>query len=49
MEIREINGEFQVHENNVLLYTAKSYDEADWFIKWKIRPNAGNSDQCLNC
>lgn len=49
MEIKEINGEFLVYENDVLLYTAKTHDEADWFIKWKLRPDAGNPNGCVNC
>ena len=49
MEIRENNGEYLVYENNNLLYTAKNYNEAEWFIKWKNRLDAGNSDNCINC
>jgi hypothetical protein len=49
MEIIENNGKFEVYENNVLLYVAKSYAEADWFIKWKVRPDAGNPSECFNC
>ncbi len=49
MEIKEINNQFLVYENNILLYTAKTYDEADWFIKWKNRPDAGNPENCINC
>lgn len=49
MEILFINDAYDVVENGEVLYTALSEEEAQGFIDWKNRNDAGNPDDCINC
>ena len=49
MTIIQENEQFLVVENDETLYIAKSEDEAQGFINWKLRPNAGNASEDCNC
>ena len=49
MEIVENNNAFEVVQNSEILYVALTMDEAQGFIDWKNRPDAGNTDECLTC
>ena len=51
MEIVINNNEFDIVENGVIIYTAKTEDEAQGFIIWKSRTDtdAGNPQECENC
>jgi hypothetical protein len=49
MNIIEQNELFLVVENEITLYTAKSLEEAQGFIDWKQRSNAGNTPEDCNC
>lgn len=43
MEIIEKEGKYLVTENDSVLYVAITYEEAEWYIKWKNREGAGNT------
>lgn len=45
--VEELNR-FLVKENDVVLYTAKSYEEAQGYIEWKTRIGAGDGG-CAAC
>lgn len=49
MEILEKNGKFIVEENGIELYIALTQDEAQGYIDWKLRPDAGNSNEDCGC
>ncbi len=51
MEIKEENGKFLVVDNsNTTLYEALSMEEAQGYIDWKQRPDAGNlPGDCGGC
>lgn len=49
MEIIEKDSEFIVVENDVEIWISKTLDEAQGFIVWKNRPDAGNTPQECGC
>ena len=49
MEIVEQNGNFQVLENGILVYSAKSLDEAQGYVDWRNREGAGNTPEDCQC
>lgn len=49
MEIQEQNGKFLVIENEEILYEALTWDEAQGFIDWSNRTDAGNPEDCVEC
>lgn len=49
MVIEEQNGNFLVIENSETVYTALSIDEAQGYIDWKLRPDAGNTAEDCAC
>jgi hypothetical protein len=49
MNIIEQNELFLVVQNEIILFEAKSQEEAQGFINWKQRPNAGNTPEDCNC
>lgn len=49
MEIQEQNGIFLVVENGETLYEAQTQDEAQGYIDWLNRPDAGNPEDCVEC
>lgn len=49
MSIQEQNGLFLVVENGETLYTASTQDEAQGYIDWTNRLDAGNPEDCVNC
>mgnify|MGYP003703537055 CR=1 FL=1 len=49
MDILEQDELFLVIENGITIYTAKTLEEAEGFISWKQRPNAGNTSEDCNC
>ena len=49
MEIIEQNGNFQVLENGILVYSAKSLDEAQGYVDWRNREDAGNTPEDCQC
>ena len=49
MEIQEQNGLFLVVENEETLYEAQTQEEAQGYIDWVNRSDAGNSEDCVNC
>ena len=50
MEIKEVDGNFLVVLNGETLYTALTEGEAQGYIDWKQRPDAGNlPGDCGGC
>ena len=49
MEIQEQNGMFQVLENGILVYSAKSMEEAQGYVDWRNRADAGNTPEDCGC
>lgn len=49
MEIVESNGEYRVVLNSVVLYVAKSLAEAEGYVEWKNRSDAGNTAEDCGC
>jgi len=50
MEIKIENGKYLVVENDQTLYEALSAEEAQGYIDWKQRPDAGNLEgDCGGC
>jgi hypothetical protein len=49
MEIVESEGNFLVMLGGQLLYTALSQEEAQGYIDWKNRPDAGNTPEDCGC
>jgi hypothetical protein len=49
MEIQEQNGIFQVLEDGILVYSAKSFDEAQGYVDWRNRSDAGNTPEDCGC
>lgn len=49
MEIQESNNRYLVIQDGQELYSALTYEEAQGWIAWSTRPDAGNPDQCLGC
>ena len=49
MEIVEQNGNFQVLENGILVYSAKSLDKAQGYVDWRNREGAGNTPEDCQC
>lgn len=45
MDIIQNNDKFLVKENDQILYTANNLSEAEWYIKWKIRKGAIESEE----
>ena len=48
MKIQEQNGLFLVIENGEILYEAQTQDEAQGYIDWTNRSDAGNPEDCVN-
>lgn len=49
MNITEQNGLFLVIQNETIIFEAKSQEEAQGFIDWKQRSDAGNTPDDCNC
>jgi len=49
MEIVENNNTFEVVENGNVVYVAQTLDEANHYIAWKTREDAGNAHECVTC
>jgi hypothetical protein len=49
MEIVEQNGNFQVLEDGILVYSAISLDEAQGYVDWRNRADAGNTPEDCGC
>lgn len=49
MNIIEKDGNYVVVENNTELYVALSPEEAQGYIDWKLRPDAGNTPEDCGC
>ncbi len=49
MEIQEQDGIFQVLEDGILVYSAKSMDEAQGYVDWRNRADAGNTPEDCGC
>ena len=49
MEIQEQDGLFLVVENGITLYSALTWDEAQGFIDWANREDAGNTPEDCGC
>jgi hypothetical protein len=48
MEIVINNNLFDVVEGGSVVYTAQTLTEAESYIQWRLRPNAGTGE-CPNC
>jgi hypothetical protein len=49
MNIYKQNGLFLVVQNGTILFEAKSQEEAQGFIDWKQRSDAGNTAEDCKC
>tara|TARA_R110000796_G_C14389108_1_gene416204 strand:+ start:565 stop:717 length:153 start_codon:yes stop_codon:yes gene_type:complete len=49
MEIQEQNGKFLVVESGEIIYESQSLEEAQGYIDWINRSDAGNPDDCVEC
>jgi hypothetical protein len=49
MKIQEQSGKFLVVENEETIYEALTWGEAQGFIDWLNRTDAGNPGDCVNC
>jgi hypothetical protein len=49
MNIEEQNGLFLVIQDRAIIFEAKSQEEAQGFIDWKQRSDAGNTAEDCNC
>lgn len=49
MEILEQEGFFNVIEHGVQVYSAKSQGEAEGYINWRNRADAGNTPEDCGC
>ena len=49
MEIVNNNDLFEVIENGEVLYAALTEEEAQGFIDWRNRPDAGSTNGCVTC
>lgn len=49
MEIIEQEGLFNVLEDGVEVYSAKSQEEAQGYIDWRNRADAGNTAEDCQC
>ncbi len=49
MEIQEQAGIFQVLEDGILVYSAKTMDEAQGYVDWRNRADAGNTPEDCGC
>ena len=49
MEIVLNDGQYHVVENGNIVYIAQTEDEANGFIEWNYREDAGNTEGCVNC
>ncbi len=49
MEIIETNGKYLVVENGQEVYLALTREEAQGYIDWQLREDAGNPEECVDC
>jgi hypothetical protein len=49
MNIIEENELFLVVQDGTIIFESKSLEEAQGFIDWKDRPDAGNTPEDCNC
>lgn len=49
MEIIEENEKFQVLEKGILVYSANSSEEAQGYVNWRNRADAGNTPEDCGC
>ena len=49
MEIVESNGKYLVIQEGQGVYLALSYEEAQGYIEWQQRSDAGNPNECVEC
>jgi hypothetical protein len=49
MEIIETEGLYKVAQNGEILYEAKSLAEAEGYVAWKNRSDAGNTPEDCGC
>ncbi len=49
MEIQEQDGIFQVLEDGILVYSAQTIGEAQGYVDWRNRADAGNTPEDCGC
>lgn len=49
MEIIEKDGNFQVLENEIQVYSAATLEEAQGYVDWRNRADAGNTPEDCGC